>query len=326
MNKNTAVFIVPTGVGASIGGFAGDASPYAREIAKKCRLIVNPNVVNAAGFSGITDNMLYTEGYAIDCFFKKEIALRPSSKNKIGIIFDSAIPQNILNIHINTINAVSAVYGIEDIIYELTESQVGIGFEVTTEGISTGTVENTKTLIDAGKKMVDKGCNALAVVCLFEDTQNDEEYSQNGGVDPVGGVEAIISHVLTKEFMLPVAHAPAFENFDISNDIVDKRAAAEYITPTFLPCILLGLHNAPQLIPYSLRKENDITIENLNALIIPHNSLGSTPVLKAIENNTPVFAIKENSTVLDITAQRLGIEDKITILDKYSDVFNYLQI
>ena len=41
----TGAFIVPTGVGASIGGFAGDASIWARKFAEKCRLIVNPNVI-----------------------------------------------------------------------------------------------------------------------------------------------------------------------------------------------------------------------------------------------------------------------------------------
>ena len=64
------VFIIPTGIGATIGGFAGDASKWARKLAKKCKLIVNPNVVNAACFSGITDNMLYVEGYTLDEFFK----------------------------------------------------------------------------------------------------------------------------------------------------------------------------------------------------------------------------------------------------------------
>ena len=44
--KKLGAFIVPTGVGASIGGFAGDASSCARKFAKKSKLIVNPNVVN----------------------------------------------------------------------------------------------------------------------------------------------------------------------------------------------------------------------------------------------------------------------------------------
>lgn len=48
--QKLGVFIVPTGIGASIGGYAGDASCYAREFSKISSLIVNPNVVNAGGF------------------------------------------------------------------------------------------------------------------------------------------------------------------------------------------------------------------------------------------------------------------------------------
>ena len=69
-NEKTGAFIVPTGIGASIGGYAGDASKYARRFAKHTKVIVNPNVVNAACFSGITDNMYYTEGYTLDSFLK----------------------------------------------------------------------------------------------------------------------------------------------------------------------------------------------------------------------------------------------------------------
>ena len=50
-NEKTGAFIVPTGIGASIGGYAGDASKYARRFAKHTKVIVNPNVVNAAIFS-----------------------------------------------------------------------------------------------------------------------------------------------------------------------------------------------------------------------------------------------------------------------------------
>ena len=119
--------IVPTGIGASIGGFAGDASKWARKLADKCKLIVNPNVVNAACFSGITENMLYVEGYSLDQFFKKQCSLEYSKNNKIGVVFDKAIPQKIINVHINTINAVKTVYDI-DIIYQITDEEVGVEF------------------------------------------------------------------------------------------------------------------------------------------------------------------------------------------------------
>ena len=69
-DEKLGVFIVPTGVGASIGGYAGDASNFAREFTQFGKLIVNPNVVNAGCFSGINEKMLYFEGYAIDELFK----------------------------------------------------------------------------------------------------------------------------------------------------------------------------------------------------------------------------------------------------------------
>ena len=144
--EKLGAFIVPTGIGASIGGYAGDASMYARKFARKSKLIVNPNVVNAGGFSGITDNMLYVEGYSLDSFFKGEINLIPSCNNKIGIVYDRAIPNDVLNIHINTQNAVKTVYGVNLCEYEETDEDVGVKFYVTEDGISVGRVDNMSTL------------------------------------------------------------------------------------------------------------------------------------------------------------------------------------
>lgn len=320
---NLACFIVPTGIGASIGGFAGDASCFARELAQTTtQLIVNPNVVNAAVFSGITPNMLYTEGFAIDEFFENKIALKPSQNNKIGVIFDKAIPQNVLNIHINTINAVKTVYGVDILGYEITKEPAGIEFCIEESGISSGKVTNPQTLIDAGQNLKDQGATAIAVVCLFDEPEEDG-YASGSGVDIVGGVEAIISHILSKELNLPIAHAPAFKDVTISTEIVDLRAAAEYITPTFLPCILLGLQNAPQLIKIEDAKAEDITINDLKALIMPYNSLGCVPVLEAKKHNIPIIAVRENQTVLDVTAQKLGIE--VIEVETYQEVKFFLE-
>ena len=76
-NNKLGAFIVPTGIGAFVGGYAGDASTWARRFAQEATIIVNPNVVNAGGFSGITENMLYVEGYTLDEFFKGNISLVP---------------------------------------------------------------------------------------------------------------------------------------------------------------------------------------------------------------------------------------------------------
>lgn len=316
-------FIVPTGIGASIGGYAGDASCYAREFTSVGKLIVNPNVVNAGCFSGINEKMFYVEGFAIDDFFKGNICLTPTrEKNKIGVIFDKSIPQDVLNIHINTINAVKTVYGIDVSEYEITEAPVGVNFYVDKSGVSTGGIENEKTLRKAGQKLLDKGCEALAVVCLFDEGSEDEEYnySSGAGVDPVGGVEAIISHYLTRELHVPCAHSPAFENYEISNKIVNPKAAAEYITPTFLPCVLKGLSMAPKI-----GLNGEISVKNTDYLVVPANAIGSVPVFEAVKNRIPVFAIKENVTVLNVTNESIRQTCGIYISDTYEDCLELIK-
>lgn len=320
-DKPLIAFVVPTGIGASIGGYAGDASQYARLFAKDFNVIVNPNVVNAACFSGITSNMLYTEGWTLSQFVKGNINLIPSEQNKIGVIFDKGISQGILNVHLNTINAVKTVYGIEIEAYEITEEPCEVKFFNTSSGISSGSVINNETLLKAGKKLLEKGVNVIAVVCKFDEPPEDN-YKDGDDVDIVGGVEAVISHYLTRELQVPVVHAPAFEKITITKDLVDAKAAAEYITPTFLPCLLIALKNAPLF--SSKKVEQYINIKDLKALVMPYNSLGSSIVLDAIEKNIKVFAIKENSSILKISKNILNKSDIIE-LDTYEECYQYLR-
>lgn len=314
----TGAFIVPTGIGASIGGFAGDASKWARKLAKKCKLIVNPNVVNAACFSGITDNMLYVEGYTLDKFFQKKCSLTESFNNTIGVIFDKSIPKDVINIHLNTINAVKTVYDINIKEFCFTEEEVGVEFFIDKSGISNGNVKNLSTLKRSSNKLINMGCNAIAIVCSFPDEQGDE-YANGIGVDPVGGVEAIISHYISKEFSVPCAHAPAFNNYLIDTKIVDSRCAAEYITPTFLPCILIGLSQAPQIKNYT---SNCLTVDDLDFIVVPYDALGSIPVLEMQKLNKKIYAIKENSTILDITPEKFQI--KCDIIETYEELLELL--
>ncbi len=61
-----AAMVIPTGVGASIGGFAGDATPHLNLLASVTDvLITHPNVANAAVFQKLPDNALYVEGYGL---------------------------------------------------------------------------------------------------------------------------------------------------------------------------------------------------------------------------------------------------------------------
>lgn len=316
-NKKIGAFIIPTGIGASIGGYAGDASCWARKFSKYFNLIVNPNVVNAGGFSGITENMLYVEGYSLDEFFRGNINLIPSINNKVGIVFDKSISQKVMNIHINTLNAVKTVYGV-DVIYEMTKEDVGVEFYVDETGISTGRVKNIKTVLETAKILQKQGANAIAIVCKFDDDNDNEDYDNGIGVDPIGGVEAIISHYISREMVLPCAHSPAFENYEISTKIVSPKSASEYITPTFLPCILLGLSQAPQL-----SKDDGYSVNDLDFLVMPYNALGGVPVFEALKRNIKVYAIKENKTLLDVTKENLHLND-IILVDSYETCLEIL--
>lgn len=314
--KKLGAFIVPTGIGASIGGYAGDASVWARKFAEFSRLIVNPNVVNAGCFSGISENMLYVEGYSLDEFFKGNLGLIPPESNKIwnkiGVVLDKGISQEVLNIHINTINAVKTVYGL-DIISEITEEAVQVDFFVDESGISTGKVDNIEQLLYTAKRLLDKGAEAIAVVCKFKDVEGNENYENGIGVDPIGGTEAIISHYLSKELMIPVAHSPAFEDFSISTKVVNPKASAEYITPTFLPCILIGLSQAPKIAKCKMQNAKSFSIEDLDYLVMPYNSLGSTPVFESVKRGIKVYAVKENQSVLNITTQALKLDNVVEV-------------
>lgn len=321
--KKLGAFVVPTGVGASIGGYAGDVSVWARKFAEFSRLIVNPNVVNAGCFSGISENMLYVEGYSLDEFFKGNFGLIPSKNNKIGVVLDKGISQDVLNIHINTINAVKTVYGL-DIISEVTEKAVQVDFFVDESGISTGKVNNIEQLLKTAKSLLAKGAEAIAVVCKFKDVEENENYENGVGVDPIGGTEAIISHFLSKELMIPVAHSPAFEDFSIATKVVNPKASAEYITPTFLPCILIGLAQAPKLAKSKVQSAKSFFIDGLDYLVMPHNALGSTPVFEAIKRGIKVYAVKENQSVLNITKQALKLEGIIEV-DTYQECLELIK-
>lgn len=68
--EKLGAFIVPTGIGASIGGYAGDASAYAAKFSEISRLIVNPNVVNAGCFRELTKTCFTLKGIQLMSFLK----------------------------------------------------------------------------------------------------------------------------------------------------------------------------------------------------------------------------------------------------------------
>ena len=306
MKRPIIALSIPTGIGANIGGYAGDFGYIARKFSNKFYTIVNPNAVNGGILSAINDNMAYLEGYLFDEFFKGNISFTPKEKqdfNKIGVIFDCAIPKNILNVHLNTINALKVVQGIEIVGIEYTQQEVGVEIQIE-KGISCGSLKNPNEIINSAQKLIKKGAEAIAVVCFFGEDSEDINYSSGNGVDPIGGIEAVISHLIAKEFNIPAAHAPAFYDIDISEKLENPKVASELISSTYLPCIMQGLAIAPKI--GTLDKE-EIAYKDVEFLIVPNDAMGSKAVLSCIENNVKIITVA-NPTVLGVDCNKLNIK------------------
>jgi hypothetical protein len=126
-----------------------------------------------------------------------------------------------------------------------------------------------------------------------------ELYRQGNGVDAIAGTEALISHVLTKVLMTPVAHAPAFLPMEAEAG-VSPKAAAEELGYTFLPCVLNYLHRAPKLIKKedSIKYNRHICADDVDAVVVPVTALGGPAVLSFISKGKLIIAVESNKTTM----------------------------
>ncbi len=327
----TAAMIVPTGIGASVGGFGGDATQAMNLLASVSDvLITHPNVANAAAFQQLPENALYVEGYGLDQFFKQHWALCPSRKNRIAVVFDQAIDPRMLTLHLNTVNAVKTVYGVDIIGHILTEAPLALSCTFDDSGCSSGRLENPKILLTACHQALDQGADAIAVCAVMPELTGETAYKNGQAVDPVGGIEAILSHLVVSTYQIPCAHAPVFAWEDAQPEyekVLEPKVAAEFITPTFLPCVLTGLAQAPRFATVEEKQPHSITVSDLDVLVTPIDALGGVPVLSAFEQNIPVIAVSENTSVLDVTLEALGLNsfDTIQIASSYYEAAGMVQ-
>jgi hypothetical protein len=134
--------------------------------------------------------------------------------------------------------------------------------------------------------------------------------------NPVGGVEAIISHFIVDRFRVPAAHAPMINVKDLALEraIVDARGAGELASASGLACVLLGLVRAPQIAPRPGSRIRDVVnINNLVAVVAPSGCLGGIPVLFAERAGIPVVAVEGNETLLGATGQQLKLKQVVEV-------------
>jgi Protein of unknown function (DUF3326) len=302
---------VPTGVGASIGGSAGDALPLVRALSQVSRVITHPNVCNGGSLYWPLEDVLYVEGYGLDQFCAERWALRPVYQNRIGLLMDVALDSTERIHHLNALQGAAATLGLNISSYGFTERPVGVKLSDTgAQTPSWGTIEDPETLMDGAKRLIQAGAEAIAVVVHFPEVE-DTAYEQGQGVDPIAGVEAVISHLLVKMLGIPCAHAPSFISDTVPVQAVHPRVCGEAMGHTFLPSVLVGLSRAPQFVPVSHKLvPTDLMAQDVDLVITPAHCCGGAGML-ALAGRSPaplVLAVEENQTVLAVPPESLGIK------------------
>ncbi|RCJ19979.1 hypothetical protein A6S26_04415 [Nostoc sp. ATCC 43529] len=315
MHPYTAILIVPTGVGAAIGGYAGDALPIAKLIAQVCdRLITHPNVLNGASLYWNLPNAFYVEGFGLDKFAAGCWGLRPVRNNKIGLLLDQGIEPELRLRHLQAADAARACLGLTLTDYVITDAPLNVELRTTSSGASWGTIGNPDSLLRAAEILIKKaGAEAIAVVARFPDDMDEEalqKYRQGEGVDSLAGAEAVISHLVVQNFQIPCAHSPALAGAPPEPDL-SPRSAAEELGYTFLPCVLVGLSRAPQFIVERKAialKQDDIWANEVDAAIVPANACGSSALLSLSQTPCQIITVEENKTVIKVPPQPLRIK------------------
>ncbi len=302
------MLLVPTGIGAEIGGYAGDALPVARAIAQVAdRLITHPNVLNGAQMYWPLPNALYVEGYGLDRFAAGDWGLRPVRQNRLGLLLDSGIEPELRLRHQQAADAARATLGLELAATVLTDAPLDIELRTTASGASWGTIGNPGSLLRAAQRLIEQArAEAIAVVARFPDDLDSpalHAYRHGCGVDPLAGAEAVISHLLVRHFQIPCAHAPALAPLPPDPQLA-PRAAAEELGYTFLPCVLVGLARAPQFV--TAPAADAIWSDCVDALVVPATACGGSATLSL--SDRLVIAVEANGTQMQAPPEPLGIK------------------
>ncbi|MFQ5914143.1 MAG: DUF3326 domain-containing protein [Nitrospinota bacterium] len=300
-----AVLLVPTGIGAEIGGHAGDAMPAARLLAEICdTLVTHPNVVNASDINEIPENALYVEGSVISRLLMGTVGLQRVRANRVLVVIDAHKDKMFVNAAVNAVSAARASYGFHCPRVVQMEPPVKLKSRYTDSGRAVGEVENINYLCQILEEYQDE-YDAVAISSVIDVPHSyHQEYFDRQGemVNPWGGVEAMLTHVISSFFNVPSAHSPMFESREIANvdpGIVEPRLAAEAVSITFLQCVLKGLQRSPRIIVDESTQQHPgvLSAADISCLVIPDGCLGM-PTLAALEQGIPVIAVRENKNLM----------------------------
>lgn len=294
-----AVLLVPTGIGAEIGGHSGDAAPVARLLASGCdNLVTHPNVVNASDINEVPENALYVEGSIISRLLMGTVGLQKVRSNRVMLVIDEHEDERFQKAAINLASGARASFGLDCPVVVTMKDKVRMESVYSRSGRAVGKIENFENLYTALSKHREV-YDAVGLSSVIKvPSAYHRDYYLGGMVNPWGGVEAMLTHCISLLFGVPSAHSPMMESMDILNmdlGVVDPRMAAEIVSVTFLFSVLKGLHKSPRIVtePSALGHPGILTARDIDCIVLPDCCVG-LPTLAAIEQEIPVIAVREN--------------------------------
>jgi hypothetical protein len=302
-----AVMLIPTGVDCAIGGHAGDATPAARLLASQCdHLVLHPNVVNASDVNEQADNALYVEGSLICRLMMGTIGLRKVRQNRVLLVTEERPDApHVVDNTINCAEGARATLGmdIQDVV--VLEEGLEMRTGVADSGRVTGAINGLQTLLDilqSKRGSYDAVALATRITPHIDTVELHRAYFGEGGPNPWGGVEAVLTHTTSTVLDAPTAHAPTMSSEAIRTErwgVVDPRKAAEVISSTYLFCVLKGLNRAPQVVAgvTGAYDPSTLTAEDVSCLVIPDGCVG-LPTLAAVQQGIPVIAVRNNTNLM----------------------------
>ena len=317
--------LIPTGIGAAIGGHAGDATPVAQLMASVCdNLVIHPNVVNASDINEMPANALYIEGSVLCRLIMGTVGIQPVRANQLLVLLHPPPDRVFTNLAINAVNAARSSYGLNcPRVIEMDRPLV-MSPDYTGSERAAGSVEgfeNLCYLLDKYRGEYD----AIAIASVISTPlhyYSDYFWSDGDMVNPWGGVESMLTHTISSMYDLPSAHAPMLESqavLDIETGVVDPRMAAEVISVSFLQCVLKGLQRSPNIIrdPEAMRDPGVLTARDISCLVIPDGCLG-LPTFAALEQGIQVIAVRENVNLMKNDLEALPwASGQLHIVDNY---------
>lgn len=302
-----AVMLVPTGIDCAIGGHAGDATPAARLLASVSdQLIVHPNVVNASDVNEKTENMLYVEGSLLCRLMMGTVGLRKVRQNRVILVTENREDApNVVDRTINCAEGARATLGMDISEVLVLDEELFMQTGVSRSGRITGQVARFEALLEilAEKRdSYDAVALATRITPHIDTVELHRSYFSEGGPNPWGGVEAILTHLVSSVLDVPSAHAPTMSSEALRTEqwgVVEPRKAMESISTTYLFCVLKGLNRAPRIVanPRGDYDPSMITAEDVSCLVIPDGCVG-LPTLAAIEQGIPVIAVRANTNLM----------------------------